>query len=169
MNQPLGGPKQRSGYDVWLWTPGGVPAPGSTSATGPIRIGDAERDDAVATLGDHFAAGRLSRDELDERVDQAMQARFERELEPLFVDLPAPARSGVAEPTQAHRSDVRPAWPPLFWLTPLLVVATVVGAVALRSPWMLWVFVWMMMSSRFWGRRRYGAASRQHGQSPPTG
>jgi len=56
-------------------------------AAGPIRIGDAERDQAVSLLGDHFAAGRLNREELDERIDQAIQAKFSTDLQPLFADL----------------------------------------------------------------------------------
>src|SRR5262245_1934574 len=54
----------------------------------PVRIGDAERDRAIAALGDHFAEGRLNAEEFEERVDQAIKARFSEDLEPLFVDLP---------------------------------------------------------------------------------
>jgi hypothetical protein len=41
---------------LWVWpVPGemGVDKPGKA---GPVRIGDAERDRAIAALGDHFAA-----------------------------------------------------------------------------------------------------------------
>ena len=137
----------------------------------PLRIGDQERDDAVASLGDHFAAGRLSRDELDERIDRAMQARFEGDLAPLFADLPR----GLRGPSDT----VLPAYPPtsfvgrpvvqvrvpaLFWLTPVLLVGLVVTAVALGAPWLLWGLFWIMIVGRFWGRRRYIAPgwSQQH-------
>ena len=51
-----------------------------------LRIGDAERDSAVGSLGDHFAAGRLSKEEFDERSDSAGRARTQSELDHLFAD-----------------------------------------------------------------------------------
>ncbi|WP_016935360.1 DUF1707 domain-containing protein [Rhodococcus sp. R1101] len=57
-----------------------------------IRIGTAEREEAVALLGEHFAAGRLGLAEFDERVALATQATVRGDLVPLFADLPsAPA------------------------------------------------------------------------------
>lgn len=66
------------------------------STSTDVRIGDAEREAAAATLSEHFAAGRLSRDELDERLDRAWTAKTASELDPLFADLPSdrtPARA----------------------------------------------------------------------------
>lgn len=57
-----------------------------------MRIGTAEREEAVAVLGDHFSAGRLTLVEFDDRVALAMEARTRGDLAPLFDDLPsAPA------------------------------------------------------------------------------
>ena len=53
-----------------------------------LRIGDAEREQAAADLGEHFAQGRLTADEHAERLDQVMRARTRAELAPLFSDLP---------------------------------------------------------------------------------
>ena len=89
-------------------------------AAGPVRIGDAERDQAVSVLGDHFAAGRLNREELDERIDQAMQAKFTTDLRPLFVDLPGP-EPAPGRPAAQFRAGP-PAYAPLFWLGPLLLI-----------------------------------------------
>ncbi|MGH3471331.1 MAG: DUF1707 SHOCT-like domain-containing protein [Nocardioidaceae bacterium] len=55
-----------------------------------IRIGDAERDAAVSSLGEHFAAGRLTHEEYDERANVAFKARTQSDLRPLFADLPTP-------------------------------------------------------------------------------
>jgi len=54
-----------------------------------LRASDQERDRAVAEIREHFAAGRLSEDELDERVAAAYAARTQRELGALRADLPA--------------------------------------------------------------------------------
>lgn len=53
-----------------------------------IRIGDAERDVVISRLGDHYAAGRLDRDELDERMDKATKAKTGAQLSELLRDLP---------------------------------------------------------------------------------
>ena len=127
-----------------------------------LRIGDEERDAAVASLSDHFAAGRLNRDELDERIDHAMQARFDADLAPLFADLPTGSRSGTVMPTNpmaafAGRPVVQVRVPALLWLMPMLLVGLVVTAVALGAPWLLWGLFWIMIVSRFAGRRHYAA------------
>lgn len=55
-----------------------------------LRISAAERDAAVAAIGEHLAAGRLELDEYERRVNAATQARTYADLRPLFVDLPQP-------------------------------------------------------------------------------
>jgi hypothetical protein len=60
----------------------GTPEPRS------IRIGTAEREQAVKALGDHFAQGRLEPEEFEERMTAAYAARTADELDRLFVDLP---------------------------------------------------------------------------------
>jgi hypothetical protein len=53
-----------------------------------IRVSDQERERAVHEIRDHFAAGRLSEEELDERVQAAYQARTNQELQNIRADLP---------------------------------------------------------------------------------
>jgi hypothetical protein len=134
-------------------------------AGGPIRIGDAERDQAVSVLGDHFAAGRLNREELDERIDQAMQAKFSADLRPLFADLPG-AEPATGRPAPQFRAGP-PAYAPLFFLAPLLLIGVVITAVVASAPWVLWVFLWMFMCSGFWGGRRRRHYARTQRQPPP--
>ncbi|MGJ6979606.1 DUF1707 SHOCT-like domain-containing protein [Aestuariimicrobium soli] len=59
-------------------------------------IGDAERDRVCQELADHFAAGRLTVEELDERTSRAVGARTNRDLAGLMADLPAPTRLAPA-------------------------------------------------------------------------
>jgi hypothetical protein len=56
-----------------------------------IRASDADRDHITARLREHFAAGRLTSDELDERVSAALKAKTHGELRQLMTDLPEPA------------------------------------------------------------------------------
>jgi hypothetical protein len=64
-----------------------------------MRIGTAEREQAVKELGDHFAQGRLEPHEFEERMTAAYAARTAVELERLFDDLPRPG--GAARPGPA--------------------------------------------------------------------
>jgi hypothetical protein len=53
-----------------------------------LRIGDAEREEMMAALREHFAQGRITHDELDERLDLTLHARTGRELAKVAEDLP---------------------------------------------------------------------------------
>jgi hypothetical protein len=120
-----------------------------------IRIGDQEREAAVAALGEHYVAGRLTKEEFDERTERAWRARTNPDLAPLFADLPAlrePAR--VAEPApQGSSSRGKDRWsrPPVL---PILLLVVVVAAVSGLEVWpllllfgvYLWLRMWMGMA-----------------------
>ena len=53
-----------------------------------LRASDEQRDRAVAEIREHFAAGRLTDEELSDRVQAAYSARTEGELNALMADLP---------------------------------------------------------------------------------
>jgi hypothetical protein len=58
-------------------------------ATGPnIRVGDAEREAVAAQLREHYGVGRLTLDELNERLDQTFAAKTAGELNAVTTDLP---------------------------------------------------------------------------------
>ena len=62
-----------------------------------LRIGDAERDVAMTQLREHFVAGRLTFDELTERIDAALTAKTQRQIDGLMADLPRPRKVTRAE------------------------------------------------------------------------
>jgi len=70
-----------------------------------IRISDADRERAAARLREHFAEGRLSPDELDERIAAALTAKTAGDVRRIMADLPDP----VPAPPQARQS---PPWAP---------------------------------------------------------
>ena len=61
-------------------------------ATGPdLRIADADREAAAAFLREHYAQGRLTMDEFDQRLDAAFAATMRSQLSALTRDLPRAA------------------------------------------------------------------------------
>jgi hypothetical protein len=72
--------------------PGGSGDPARPRVPHALRIGDAERDAAATELGDHYAAGRLTLDELHERLDAAFAAKTLGQLTRVMADLPGPGR-----------------------------------------------------------------------------
>ncbi|MEU5842863.1 DUF1707 domain-containing protein [Rhodococcus sp. NPDC047139] len=67
-----------------------------------IRIGNAERSEALDLLGDHFALGRLSLSEFDDRSARASMATTRGDLAVLFADLP----THVTDDLTATRDDL---------------------------------------------------------------
>jgi uncharacterized protein DUF1707 len=55
-----------------------------------IRIGDTERESALAALAEHMSAGRLDIDEYGDRTARVAAAKTRGELTSLFGDLPGP-------------------------------------------------------------------------------
>lgn len=107
-----------------------------------LRIGDAERESALSALSEHYVAGRLTKEEYDERCESAWRARTGADLTPLFADLPAlPGKQGTrpvpvaAGPTPTRR--VPPSRRPRVPVLPLLLV--LVGLAVLTEVWVVLV------------------------------
>jgi hypothetical protein len=62
-----------------------------------MRVSDAEREAAAAELREHFASGRLTQDELDERLTAVFAAKTRGDLSGLFTDLPSAGHGWTAE------------------------------------------------------------------------
>jgi hypothetical protein len=80
------------------------PADEIAAGQGHLRASHADREQVVDALQAAFAQGRLTADELDERVGQALAARTYAELAALTTDLPADpdqARAPVPAPPPA--------------------------------------------------------------------
>ena len=129
-----------------------------------LRIGDAERESAARALGEHYAAGRLSKEEYDERSERAWGAKTNADLWPLFVDLPtlSPPQRRSPAPAPATRSaggqDDRPwrAWGLPFW--PVVLVLVLLGLVT-RTPFLVLLLVaWLFLA----GPLRRGRNHRHH-------
>jgi Domain of unknown function (DUF1707) len=67
-------------------------------STPGIRVSHADRDRVVEVLRDAAGDGRLTGDELDERVEAALAARTGSDLAALTADLPAPPDEPGSQP-----------------------------------------------------------------------
>ncbi|MBB1494637.1 DUF1707 domain-containing protein [Propioniciclava sp. MC1595] len=86
-----------------------------------IRIGHAERDEAVETLRTAAGDGRLTLDELDGRIEAAMAARTRADIEAVLADLMPPNELGrMLEPQQQVVQVNAPGW---SWQDPLVLKA----------------------------------------------
>ena len=63
-----------------------------------VRVGDADREAVAAQLREHYADGRLTLEELNERLDQAFAAKTKADLNIVMRDLPQAMRSGSGLP-----------------------------------------------------------------------
>ncbi|GAA5080355.1 hypothetical protein HNP84_005116 [Thermocatellispora tengchongensis] len=89
------------------------------TARDDLRIGDAERDAMMGALREHYAQGRLTLEELEERLDLTLASRTRGELAKIAEDLPEPHESRApALPERArrhhHHHGWRPGGPPPF-------------------------------------------------------
>jgi len=119
-----------------------------------MRASDADREALTARLRDHYAEGRLTQDELDERVSAALSAKTFGDLRSLTTDLPGPA-------PVPPRTAARPSWdgptpwrhhhrhhrPPvgLFLVIGLLLVLASGGGWALFAFFRLILVFWLVM------------------------
>jgi len=78
-----------------------------------LRVSSAERQEALAALVEHHAAGRLDAFEYEDRRGRATDAVVRRDLLALFVDLPEPRPRFESAPTGPGRSPQRPPSPPV--------------------------------------------------------
>lgn len=101
------------------------------AARARLRASDADRERAIEALKAAFTGGRLTRDELDVRLDRAMRARTYAEVAAATADMPA--RPALARPGPARRGPGG-AGQPAGWPPPAL------AAPARRRPANHWAF-----------------------------
>jgi hypothetical protein len=66
-----------------------------------MRAGHAEREAVAAELREHYASGRLTLDELNERLDKTFAAKTRGDLDELMRDLPAGHSAQAGGPSDA--------------------------------------------------------------------
>ena len=78
-----------------------------------VLVGDREREYAALELRRHYAEGRLTMDELAQRLEAALRARSGRQLRSALNDLPA---AGLQSPVRALRNAAIVAGTAVIWV-----------------------------------------------------
>jgi hypothetical protein len=101
-----------------------------------VRASDAERDAVVESLRGHAQAGRLTSEELEERVAVALAAKTRADLARLQRDLPAPARRVAPRPRPRQER----GRPPFVSIAVLLIAIWAVSGGGYF--WPVWPLLW---------------------------
>jgi len=75
-----------------------------------VRVGDADREAVAAQLREHYADGRLTLEELNERLDQTFAAKTKADLNTVMRDLPQATQPAAGMP-YGGTAWQGPAWP----------------------------------------------------------
>lgn len=125
-----------------------------------VRVGDADRERAMADLSMHYADGRLDHEEYDERLDAIWTARTQADLRVLFDDLPRPQ---VAHPRPVASRPAARRWRRVPFLP---VLALLIGlSILAEAPLWLLIFPLMFLSRRGCGSSRQSHGHHDHGRT----
>jgi hypothetical protein len=108
-----------------------------------LRVSDEQRDAAAREIRDHFAAGRLTDEELSERLSAIYKARTEGELRALRTDLPTLPAAERAELVQRRRHLQRRALQEAGGALVPFIICVVIWAASGASGqfWPIWVLL----------------------------
>ena len=106
------------------------------------RISDADRERVAARLREHFAEGRLSSVELDERITTTLSAKTFGDLRGVLADLPEPA----PVPPQSWQSQPWTGRPVFAFrrgprILPLALIVLIAAIVLPGAGWIFFAFV----------------------------
>jgi hypothetical protein len=110
------------------------------------RISDADREHVAERLRENYAEGRLSSEELDERIAAVLSAKTYGDLRSPMADLPEPApvppQHAQPQPWGGRRVVAFRRGPRIF---PLLLIALIAAVVIPGAGWVLFAFLKVML------------------------
>jgi len=154
-----------------------------------IRVSDADRERVAARLRDHYAEGRLSAEEMEERISAALSATTVGDLRRVMADLPEPEPAGAPGPAGPggmaaagwHGPGWRgPGWAGPRWggpvmvrrgprLLPLALVVLIAAVVLPGAGWVLFaalkivLLVWLVTAlAGMFAAARFARRARRH-------
>lgn len=112
-----------------------------------IRVSDADRERVAERLREHFAQGRLSSEELDERISAALGAKTFGDLRRIMTDLPEPElvrpQARGSAPWGGRPGGVFVRGPRLF---PLAMLALIAALVIPGAGWVFFAFLQVVLA-----------------------
>lgn len=81
------------------------------AAESGVRIGDAEREKVATSLREHYASGRLTLDEFQQRLDAVFAAKTDTDLAKITADLPHTDPYAAPWPPSQPFSTPAPSYP----------------------------------------------------------
>ena len=143
----------------------------AAAGRGCLRASHADREQAIEVLKTAFVQGRLTKDEFDLRVGQALASRTYAELAAVTVDIP-PRLIGDQSPRPAIRAQARPPMGSAAKAGICVVIAAAAMAVAVfvAGGFALMVFVPFYVAALLAGGAQVLASrheKRSSGQLPP--
>lgn len=104
-----------------------------------IRIGDADREHLANLLGQHFAMGRLTMSEYQERLDAIYAARTRVDTTDLLADLPTePTPTPDDGPTRRLERTPRTRWTPWALTGALCLLVWIITSLVQGRPLAFW-------------------------------
>jgi Domain of unknown function (DUF1707) len=160
-----------------------------------IRASDDDRDRTASLLREHHAAGRLTPEEFNERLDQTFAAKTLGDLDELLSDLPAidlyrlphagmapgtagqlPATTGRAAPPGRFSPRWQAAWG--SWFTTSAILVFIWFLTSATYPWFAWIIgPWGLLLLGRWisgghpdgGNGQHGHHQHGSGRTDPPG
>jgi hypothetical protein len=135
------------------------PSPPSPPSRG-VRASDEDREQLITELHDHAVDGRLSTDELEQRLAAAYAARTTTELDALRADLPASTLQAQVSHDARRSQLTRRLVQQTVGALGLFVVATVIWLAlgASGSFWPVWILLVVVLSAARSGWSLFGPA-----------
>ncbi len=134
--------------------------------TSDLRASDAERERTAEVLHEAAGEGRLTLDELEERLAAAYAARYRHELPALTADLPATTREDAARSgTWSRVTALPPGFVIHVAIVAVLATTLLVRWALLGGPWfwpagpLFWLAVSVLIHARI---RRLGPFAERH-------
>jgi hypothetical protein len=135
--------------------------PSDQAAPSPgVRASDEDREQLVNELHDHAVAGRLSTDELEERLQAAYAARTTAELDGLRRDLPASTHQSTVSHAARRSHLTRRLIQETGGALVLFIVCSAIWLASGASGqfWPVWVLIVVLLSAARSGWALFGPA-----------
>jgi hypothetical protein len=122
-----------------------------TPPSDEVRVSDAERQAVIDDLRQHTVDGRLTLDEFEHRVEEALQARTGGELRAATRELPSLHRPRSSRRRRSARIRFAPG---------MFVVGAVVAVALMAGAWWVLIPLWFLTFGGCGSRGRHAASRR---------